>query len=173
MTTAGHCLSASNAKEMIPLTPGDIVYKRELKPTQDSIAVKQASSAIYINPTPLIVTGSGGFANTVHVKEQGNGRHHKYVAAHVLVHSAQLSRVNKNNTSIPLETKAKRVETLFRKMQSSQDPTVKRIALAAEPVSREIAELTSTLKKDKTNRSATKLLQLEQKFDKLVDQITT
>ena len=123
-----HCLTIDKSA-VVPLTAGDMVFKRQ----QNSV-----------NPSPLIITGPGGFANTVHVKEQHTNKLHKYVAGHALIHGHE---VHKPALTFPkLLLTITNVEKLFAKATVSQnDPNVSLTIRKATPLLNEVKHLTQDM----------------------------
>lgn len=157
-SAVAHCISIDGSTTL-PLKAGDLVFKRE--PPLNS-------STIHLNPHPLIVTGQGGFGNTVHLKEEHSKRVHKYVAGHVLVHGKQIR--SKRKPSQVLQT-VEHVNHIVNKAAKSRDPRVVSIVKRATPLLNEIQNVASVLPEQAMQDN--RLTQLSSKLTEVTKQLTT
>ncbi len=149
-----HCLTADKSAA-VPLKTGDVVFKREESK---------------VNPTPLIVSGPGGFANTVHLREQHNNAVHKYVAGHVLVHGHEIPETQAMTLPKIMQTISK-VEKAFDNASHSKDSQALMTVNRASPLLAEVKKLTKDM--SKTFVPDNRLNELHSKLMQVAGQLST
>ena len=114
-TAEGLTTSVKHA-HLRPIKTGDSVYikrnavsiNKETSPVEKSVSIKVKThdgECVILNPKPLTVVGTGGFANTVHVCNSTNPSElHKYVAAHGLVHADEIDQASSETVLNKLST---------------------------------------------------------------------